>query len=52
MKRLFNRSENRQVRKVAILLAQALNLRFKHEEFCDEHKAHRKTPSLFIFVDS
>jgi hypothetical protein len=34
------------------LLAQALSLRFNHEEFCDGHKARRKTPSLPIFADS
>ena len=29
-----------------------LSLRFNHEEFCDGHKARRKTPSLPIFADS
>jgi hypothetical protein len=27
-----------------------LSLRFNREEFCDGHKAHRKTPPLTIFV--
>src|SRR5215207_3037990 len=27
-----------------------LSLRFKQEEFCEEHKAHSKTPSLAVFV--
>ena len=34
------------------LLAQALSLRFNHEEFCDGLYVRRKTLSLAIFVGS
>ena len=34
------------MQKVVSLLAQALSLRFNHEEFCDELYVHRKTPRL------
>lgn len=29
-----------------------LSLRFNHQEFCDGHKARRKTPSLTLFAGS
>jgi hypothetical protein len=38
VEKLSNSSEHCQVQKVASLLAQALSLRFKHEEFCDGEK--------------
>src|SRR5215203_835161 len=51
-KRRIDRVKKNHVRKVAILLAEALSLRFNHEGFCDVLYLHRKTLAVTVFVGS